>query len=58
MFSVNGNSVFVATGECFKIDPGNYYEMLNSSEDTRAVVHYSNVTTESSNDTAPSTSIH
>ena len=58
MFSVNDQPIYVAAGECLKIEPGNYYEMLNSSEDTQAAVHYTNVTTESSNDTAPSTSIH
>ena len=45
-------------GECLKIEPGKYYEMVNSSEDTQAIVHYTNVTTDASTDTAPSTSIH
>lgn len=43
-------------GDCVKVDHDQYYEILNPSEDTQAVVQFSNASTDSNNSTATSSS--
>ena len=51
MFTINGDIIDVKAGDCLKVEPGQYYEILNSSEDTQAVIQFSNANTDSNNST-------